>query len=246
MEELWVETRDIIEKEHAKTIPVAKSNGKPWWKTHTILKIAEEKWKAKVKGDKKNYYNNPCKEISNSKKGKTRALFFRIQESKGKFKPYLGMLKDQHRNVINWTEQNKEKGNNTLKNYTYEIKRWQLHSRWSCWRRNCNLESEMKTALRTIGRIIELKSWRQIGCHSRATLRLSSKTFSSHSSKTEHANYMKNKTMAHSLEMFNLQYIPVLKTSKTAATIRPSHLFLLQAKWCSKSYIFFYYIQKKP
>lgn len=59
--------------------------------------------------DKENYYNGQCKEMEeNKEKGRTRGLFLKIREIEGKFRPRLGMLKDQQGSTL--SDQEKTKG----------------------------------------------------------------------------------------------------------------------------------------
>ena len=85
------------------------------------LQIAEERREAKSKGEKERYtylnaefqriarrhrkafLSDQCKEIEeNNRMGKTRDLFKKIRDTKGKFYTKMGTIKD--RNVMNPTE----------------------------------------------------------------------------------------------------------------------------------------------
>ena len=56
-----------------------------------------------VRGDKKAFLSDQCKEIEeNSRMGKTRGLFKKIRDSKGTFHAKMGPIKD--RNYIDLTE----------------------------------------------------------------------------------------------------------------------------------------------
>ena len=70
-------------------------------------------------GDKKAFFSDQCKEIEeNNRMGKTRDLFKKIRDTKGKFHAKMGTIKD--RNGMDLTNQKilRTGGKNTKKNYT--------------------------------------------------------------------------------------------------------------------------------
>ena len=72
--------------------------------------------------DKKAFFNGQCKEIEeNNRKGKTRALFKKIKDTKGTFHAQMGKIKD--RNGMDLTKQKtlRRGGKYTQKNYTKKI-----------------------------------------------------------------------------------------------------------------------------
>ena len=103
-DELWTEVRDIVQETGIKTIPMEKKCKKSKWRSEEALQIAVKRREAKSKGEKERYKHlntelqriarrdkNPflsdqCKEIQeNNRMGKTRDLFKKIRDTKGKF-----------------------------------------------------------------------------------------------------------------------------------------------------------------
>ena len=99
-----------------KTIPKEKKCKKAKWLSDEALQIAEKRREAKGKEekerythlnaefqriarrDKKAFLSDWCKEIEeNSKMGKTRDLFKKIKDTKGKFHAKIGTIKDRNR-----------------------------------------------------------------------------------------------------------------------------------------------------
>ena len=120
-EELWTEIHDIVQEEVIKTIPQKKKCKKAKWSSKQALQIAEKGREAKGKGekerykhlnaefqriarrDKKAFFNDQCKEIEeNNRMGKTRDLFKKMRDTKGKFHAKMGSIKD--RNGMDLTE----------------------------------------------------------------------------------------------------------------------------------------------
>ena len=98
-----------------KTIPKKKKCTKAKWLSEEALQVAEERRKAKGKGekerythlnaefqriarrDKKAFLGDQCKEIKdNNRMGKTRDLFKKIRDTKGTFHAKMGLIKDRH------------------------------------------------------------------------------------------------------------------------------------------------------
>ena len=103
-EELWMEVRDTVQETVIKTIPKKKKCKKAKWWSGEALQIAVKRGEAKSKGekerythlnaefqrivkrDKKAFFSYQCKEIEeNNRMGKTRDLFKKIRDTKGKF-----------------------------------------------------------------------------------------------------------------------------------------------------------------
>ena len=114
-----------------KSIPTKKNCKKPKWLSEEALKKAEKRREAKGKGekerytqlnaefqrisrrDKKVFSSEQCKEIENSRMGKSRDLFKKIRDTKGIFHAKMGTIKN--RNGMDVTEAEDIK------------KRWQEH-----------------------------------------------------------------------------------------------------------------------
>ena len=103
-DEQWMEVRDIVQETGIKTIPMDKKCKKAKWLSEEALQIAVERREAKSKGEKERYkhlnaefqritkrdktafFSDQCKEIEeNNRMGKTRDLFKKIRDTKGKF-----------------------------------------------------------------------------------------------------------------------------------------------------------------
>ena len=120
-EELWTEVHDIVQEAGIKTIPKKKKCKKAKWLSEEALQIAVKRREAKGKGekercinlnayfqrmagrDKKAFLSDQCKEIEeNNRMGKTRDLFKKIRDTKGKFHAKMGTIRD--RNGMDLTE----------------------------------------------------------------------------------------------------------------------------------------------
>ena len=116
-----MEVHGIVQETGIKTIPLEKKCKKLKWLSEEALQIAVKRRKVKGKGekesynylnaefqriarrDKKAFLSNECKEIEgNNRMGKTRGLFKKIIETKGKFHAKMGTIKD--RNGMDLTE----------------------------------------------------------------------------------------------------------------------------------------------
>ena len=103
-EEIWTEVHDIVQESVIKTIPKKKKCKKAKWLYDEALQIAVRRREVKSKGEKERYthlnaefrriarrdskafLSNQCKEIEeNSRMGKTRDLFKKTGDAKGKF-----------------------------------------------------------------------------------------------------------------------------------------------------------------
>ena len=114
-EELWVEVHDIVQEAVIKTVLKKKKCTKAKCLSEEALQIAEQRREAKGKEekeryihlnaefqriawrDKKAFLGDQCKEIEeNNRMGKTRGLFKKIIETKGKFHAKMGTIKDRN------------------------------------------------------------------------------------------------------------------------------------------------------
>ena len=103
-DELWTEVHDIVQETGIKTTSKKKKYKKTKWLSEEALQIAGKRRDAKSKGekeiythlnaefqritrrDKKAFLSNQCKEIEeNNRMGKTRDLFKKNRDTKGKF-----------------------------------------------------------------------------------------------------------------------------------------------------------------
>ena len=128
-----MEVQDIVQETVIKTIPKKEKWKKAKWLSEETLQIAEKRREAKGKGekeryihlnaefqriarrDKKAFLSDQCKEIEENKRiGKTRDLFKKISDAKGRFNAKMGTIKD--RNDMDLTEEEDIK------------RRWQEHT----------------------------------------------------------------------------------------------------------------------
>ena len=71
--------------------------------------------------DKKAFFSDQCKKIEEKNRmGKTRDLFKKIRDTKGKFHAKMGLIKDRNGMDLTEAEDNRRSGKNT-QNYTKEI-----------------------------------------------------------------------------------------------------------------------------
>ena len=132
-----MEVGDIVKEAVIKTIPKKKKCKKAKWLSEEALQIPEKRRGAKGKGEKERYthlniefqkiarrnkktlLSDQCKEIKeNNIMGKTRDLFKKIRDIKGKFHAKKGIIKD--RNSVDLTEAENIK------------KRWQKNTQKNC------------------------------------------------------------------------------------------------------------------
>ena len=111
-DELWNEVHDTVQETGIKTIPTEKKCKKAKWLSEEALQIAVKRREAKSQGekerykhlnaeyqrtarrDKKAFFSDQCKEIEeNNRMGKTRDLFKKIRDSKGKFHAKMDSIK---------------------------------------------------------------------------------------------------------------------------------------------------------
>ena len=115
LEELWMEVCDIVREAVIKMVHKEKKCKKAKWLSEEALQIAEKRREAKGKGekrrhthlntefqriarrDKKAFLSDQCKEIEkNNRVGKTRDIFKKVRDTKGKFHAKLGTIKDRN------------------------------------------------------------------------------------------------------------------------------------------------------
>ena len=132
-EELRTEVCDIAQETGIKTIPKKKKCKKAKWLSEDVLQISKKRREVKCKGekerythlnaefqriargDKKAYLSDQCKEIEgNNRMGKTRAVFKKNKNPKGKFHAKMGTIKG--RNSVGLTE-----AEDIKKNYTKKV-----------------------------------------------------------------------------------------------------------------------------
>ena len=116
-----MEVHDIVQDTGIKTIPMEKKCKKAKLLSGEALQIAVKGREVKSKGEKERYkhlnaefqriarrdmkafLSDQCKEIEeNNRRGKTRALFKKIRDTKGTFHAKIGSIKD--RNGMDLTE----------------------------------------------------------------------------------------------------------------------------------------------
>ena len=114
-EELWMEVHDIIQETVVKNIPRKNKCKKAKWFPQEAIRIAEKRREAKGKGEKERYthltaeiqritrrdnkafLSDQCKEIEEKNRmEKTRDLFKKIRDNKGKFHAKMGTIKDKN------------------------------------------------------------------------------------------------------------------------------------------------------
>ena len=110
-EELWMEVGKTVQEAVIKTIPRKKKCKKAKWLSEEALQIAEKRRDAKGKGEKERYshlntefqriarrdkkglLSDQSKEIEgNNRMGKTRDVFKKIRDTKGKFHAKMGTV----------------------------------------------------------------------------------------------------------------------------------------------------------
>ena len=108
-DELWNEICDIVQETGIKTKPMGKKCRKAKWLSKEVLQIAVKRREVKSRRngkiyeylnaefpriagrDKKAFFSDQCKEIKeNNRMGKTRDLFKKIRDTKGKFHAKMG------------------------------------------------------------------------------------------------------------------------------------------------------------
>ena len=139
-DELWTEVHDIVEEAVIKTIPKKKKCKKAKWLSEDALQIAERRREVKGKGekerhthlnaefqrrarrDKKAFLSDQHKEIEeNNRMGKTRDVFKKMRDTKGRFHAKMGTIKDRNGKDLTKQKILRRGGKNTQKNYTKKI-----------------------------------------------------------------------------------------------------------------------------
>ena len=111
--ELWTDVRDIVQETGIKTIPMEKKCKK--WLSGEALQIAVKRREVKSNGEKERYkhlnaefqriarkgkkafLSDQCKEIEeNNRMGKTRDLFKKIRDTKGRFHAKMSTIKNRN------------------------------------------------------------------------------------------------------------------------------------------------------
>ena len=103
LDELWMEVHNIVQQVEIKTIPKKKKCKKAKWLSEEALQIAVKRRDMKSKGEKERYthlnaefqtkarrekkafLSDQCKEIENSRMGKTRYLFKKLEIAREHF-----------------------------------------------------------------------------------------------------------------------------------------------------------------
>ena len=138
-----MEVHDILQEAGIKIIPKKKKCKKAKWLSEEASQIDVKRRKVKGKGakdrytrlnaefqriarrDKKAFLSNQCKEIEeNNKMGKTRELFKKTRDTKGKFHAKMGTINDK--NSMNLTEAEDIK--KRWQEYTKELYKKDLHN----------------------------------------------------------------------------------------------------------------------
>ena len=116
------------------------------WLSEEALQIAVKRREAKSKGekesyihlnaefqriarrDKKAFLSDQCKEIEeNNRMGKTRDLFKKIRDTKGRFHAKMGSIKDRNDMDLTEAEDIKKRQNTRRQEYTEELYKKHLH-----------------------------------------------------------------------------------------------------------------------
>ncbi|XP_049766252.1 craniofacial development protein 2-like [Schistocerca cancellata] len=127
-QEMWTEVVNTIKEAAEKHIPKKRNSKNARWLSVEALQVAEERRKAKIKGDrstmfeltkdvqklasrdKNMFFNEQCKEVEDSNgMGKTRGLYKKIREIKRKFQAKIGMIKDRNGKDLSEAEDVKER-----------------------------------------------------------------------------------------------------------------------------------------
>ena len=137
-----MEVHDIVQETGIKTIPMEKKCKKAKWLSGEALQIAVKRREAKSKGekerykhlnaefqrtarrDKKAFISDQCKEIEeNNRMGKTRDIFKKSRDTKGKFHAKMSTIKNKKCMDLRETEDIKKR----WQEYTEELYKKDLH-----------------------------------------------------------------------------------------------------------------------
>ena len=135
-DKLWTVVHDIVQETGIKTIPKKKKCKKAKWLSEEAIQIAVKTREVKSKGEKKRYtylnvefqrkakrdkkvsLSDQCKEIEeNNRMEKTRDLFKKIRDTKGRFHAKMGSIKDGNGMDLTETEDIKKR----WQEYTEEL-----------------------------------------------------------------------------------------------------------------------------
>ena len=113
-EDLWTEAHNTVQETANKIVPKKRKSKKAKWLSKEALQIAEERREMKSKGERERYiqlnadfqrtaqrdkkacFSEQCIKLEeNNRRGKTRDLFRKIGNIKGKFRPEDGYNKGQ-------------------------------------------------------------------------------------------------------------------------------------------------------
>ena len=136
-DELWTEVHDTVQETGIKIIPKKKKCKKAECLSEAALQIAVKRREVKSKvekerythlnaefqriarRDKKAFLRDQCNEMEeNNRMGKTRDLFKKIRDTKGKFHAKMGSIKDRNGIDLTEAEDIRRDGKNTQKNRT--------------------------------------------------------------------------------------------------------------------------------
>ena len=139
-DELRTEVHDTVQEKGIKTIPKKKKCKKTKWLPAEALQTTVKRREVKSKGekerythlnaefqriaskDKKAFLSDECKEIEETNRmEKTRDLFKKIRDAKGKFHTKMGSIKDRNSMELTEVKILRRGGRNTQKNCTKKI-----------------------------------------------------------------------------------------------------------------------------
>ena len=135
-DELWNEVHDTVQETAVKTIPMEKKCKQAKWLSKQALQTALKRREAKSKGEKERYtqlnaefqriarrnkkafLNERCKEIQEKNRmRKSRTLFKKIKDIKGKFHVRMGTIRDRNGKDLTEAEETERK----WQEYTEEL-----------------------------------------------------------------------------------------------------------------------------
>ena len=168
-EQLWTEVHDIVQEAVIKIIPKKKKCRKAKWLSEEALQIAVNRREVKGKGekeryshlnaefqrtarrDKKAFLSNRCKEIEeNNRMEKTRDLFKKIRDTKGRFHAKMGLIKDRNGMDLTEAEDIKKRWQEYMELYKKDLHDLDNHDGVMTYLESDILECEVKWALESI------------------------------------------------------------------------------------------------
>ena len=134
-DDLWIEVCDIVQETGIEDIPMERKCKKAKWLSEEALQIAvksqgeKERYKHLntefqriARRDKKVFLSDQCKEIKeNNRMAKTRDLFKKIRDTKGKLHAKMGSIKDRNGMDLTEAEDIKKRWQEYKKNYVKMI-----------------------------------------------------------------------------------------------------------------------------